>query len=522
MVVDGEPRSLSSPGEKAVLALLLLAAGRVLTRETLVDALWREDPPANPANALQGRISRLRHALEGIGVPGTLVAAQGPGYSATVDREQVDAHRFARLVQQARASVGNPRAASGLYGEALDLWQGPALADFATEPWAAGETARLEELRLAAVEERIDLALNSGRHTDLVDELETLATANPLRERLHAQLMLALYRSGRQADALAAYRRLQATLDDELGLDPSEELRDLEQAILRQDPRLRAPARELPTTLTNLPIRVTSFVGREGDRAQLAALLGEHRLVSLTGPGGAGKTSLAVQVATDTADQFPDGVWMVRLAGVGDPETVTEVVAESIGAQRPAGAVLESLVGYLRDRSALVVLDNCEHLVQACAELAERLITSGPQLRILATSREPLRVPGEVQVAVPPLAMPPPHADLDSVRDYSAVRLFLDRATAVNPALRLDPDAAEHIGRICRQLDGLPLALELAAARAATLPLAELAVRLDDRFRLLTGGARTAEARQKTLRATVDWSTSCSPTRRRSCSGGSR
>ncbi|HZA73273.1 MAG TPA: BTAD domain-containing putative transcriptional regulator, partial [Propionibacteriaceae bacterium] len=468
--------------------------------------LWGDDPPANPTNALQGRISRLRHALEGIGVPGTLVAARGPGYLAAVDRDQVDAHRFAGLVQQARTSTGSPKAAFRLYTEALDLWRGPALADFPTEPWAVGEAARLEELRLAAVEERIDLALNSGRHGDLVDELEILATANPLRERLHAQLMLALYRSGRQADALAIFRRLQRTLDDELGLDPSEELRDLEQGILRQDPRLRAPARELPTTLTNLPVRVTSFVGREGDRAQLAALLGEHRLVSLTGPGGAGKTSLAVQVATDTAERFPDGVWLVRLAGVEDPATVTDVVAESVGAQRPAGAVLESLVGYLRDRSALVVLDNCEHLVQACAELAERLITSGPHLRLLVTSREPLRVPGEVQVAVPPLAVPPPDVDLDSVRDYSAVRLFLDRATAVNPVLRLDPDAAEKIGRICRQLDGLPLALELAAARAATLPLAELAARLDDRFRLLTGGARTAEARQKTLRATVDWS----------------
>ena len=506
IVVDGETRSLSSPAEKAVLALLLLAAGRVLTREVLVDALWGDDLPANPANALQGRISRLRHSLQGIGVPETLVAAHGAGYMAAVDRDQVDAHRFAGLVQQARASAGNTKAASRLYTEALDLWRGPALADFPAEPWAAGEAARLEELRLAAIEERIDLALDSGRHTDLVDELETLATANPLRERLHAQLMLALYRSGRQADALAAYRRLQRTLDDQLGLDPSEELRDLEQAILRQDPRLRAPARELPSTLTNLPVRVTSFVGRERERAQLSALLGEHRLVSLTGPGGAGKTSLALQVATDTAERFPDGVWLIRLAGVEDPATVTEVVAESVGAQRPAGAVIESLVGYLRDRSALVVLDNCEHLAQACAELAERLITSGPQLRILVTSREPLRVPGEVQVVVPPLAVPPPHVDLDSVRDYSAARLFLDRATAVNPALRVDHDAAEEIGRICRQLDGLPLALELAAARAATLPIAELAARLDDRFRLLTGGARTAEARQKTLRATVDWS----------------
>jgi predicted ATPase/DNA-binding SARP family transcriptional activator len=506
VVVDGERRSLASPGEKAVLALLLLACGRVVPRESLVDALWGEELPAHPANAVQGRISRLRRALEDIGVPGSVVAAQGPGYVAAVDADQVDAHRFSALVREARAE-GNAKEAARLYAEALALWHGPALVDFATEPWAAAEVTRLEELRLAAVEERIDLELDSGRHTDLVDELETLAAANPLRERLHGQLMLALYRSGRQADALAAYRRLQTTLDEQLGLDPSEELRDLEQAVLRQDARLRAPARELPNTLTNLPVRVTSFVGRESEREELAMLLAEHRLVTLTGPGGAGKTSLAVQVAVDNTARHPDGVWLVRLAGVERPEMVPEVVAESVGAQRPAGAVIDSLVGYLRDRSALVVLDNCEHLVQACAELTDRLLTSGARLRLLVTSREPLRVPGEVQVPVSPLPVPPPDADPARVLDYPAVRLFVDRATSVNPHLGVDTDAAgRHIGRICRQLDGLPLALELAAARAATLPLADLADRLEDRFRLLTGGARTAEARQKTLRAAVDWS----------------
>jgi predicted ATPase/DNA-binding winged helix-turn-helix (wHTH) protein len=506
LVVDGEPRTLASPGEKAVLALLLLAAGRVVPREVLVDALWGEDLPANPANAVQGRMSRLRHALSDMGLPATLVAAQGPGYVASVEPDQVDAHRFAALIQQARAVGGNAQAASRLYAEALSLWRGPALADFAGEPWADGEAVRLQELRLAATEERIDLELDSGRHTDLIDQLEMLATENPLRERLHAQLMLALYRSGRQADALAAYRRLQRVLDDELGLDPSEDLRDLEQAILRQDPRLRAPARELPNTLTNLPVRVTSFVGRERELGQLSALLAEHRLVTLTGPGGAGKTSLAVQVAADTAGRWTDGAWLVRLSGVERPDMVAEAVAESVGAQRPAGAVTDSLVGYLRNRSALVVLDNCEHLVQACAELAERLLTSSDRLRLLVTSREPLRVPGEVQVALSPLAVPPPNVSADALHTYGAVELFVDRAARVNPGMRVDADAAVHIGRICRQLDGLPLALELAAARAGTLSIEELAVRIDDRFRLLTGGSRTAEARQKTLRATVDWS----------------
>ncbi len=506
VVVDGQPRSLASPGEKAVLAVLLLAAGRVVPRESMIDALWGETPPNNPANAVQGRVSRLRRALADIGLSDRLVSAHGPGYVAAVDPGQVDAHRFASLVQQARSAAGNGPTAASLYAQALAMWRGPALTDFAGQPWAAAEATRLEELRLAAIEERLTLQLDSGRHRELVDELERLATSNPLRERVHGQLMLALYRCGRQADALAAYRRLKQTLDDQLGLDPSKELRDLEQAILRQDARLGAPARELPSTLTNLPVRLTSFVGRERQLTQLGELLVAHRLMTLTGPGGAGKTSLALQAAAAVAEAYPDGVWLVRLAGVGDPETVPEIVAESIGAQRPAGGVTESLVAFLRDRSAMVVLDNCEHLADACAELVERLLTSGSRVRLLVTSREPLRVPGEVQLAVPPLACPPPDTTLERLRDYGAARLFLDRALSVQPTLKLDAAAAVAIGHICRQLDGLPLALELAAARVASLSITDLAAHLDDRFGLLTGGPRTAEARQKTLRATVDWS----------------
>ena len=506
ILVDGQPRPLGSPAEKAVLAVLLLAAGRTVPRESLVDALWGEAPPNNPANAVQGRISRLRRALTDIGLSDRLIVAHGPGYVAAVDPGQVDAHRFTSLIQQARAAAGDGPTAAGLYAEALALWRGPALADFASQPWAMAEMTHLEELRLAAIEERISLELDRGRHSELVDELEQLATSNPLRERVHGQLMLALYRCGRQADALAAYRRLQQTLDDQLGLDPSTDLRDLEQAILRQDARLGAPARDLPGPLTNLPVRVTSFVGRERQLAQLSELLGAHRLVTLTGPGGAGKTSLALQAAGAAAERYPDGVWLVRLAGVGSPAAVAEVVAESVGAQRPAGGVVDSLVGFLRNRSAMVVLDNCEHLIDACAELAERLVTSGARLRLLVTSREPLRVPGEVQLAVPSLACPPPDITLERLRDYDAARLFLDRALSIQPDLLLDAATAADVGRICRQLDGLPLALELAAARVASLTIADLAARLDDRFRLLTGGARTAEARQKTLRATVDWS----------------
>lgn len=506
VVVDGQPRPLGSPAEKAVLAVLLLAAGRTVPRESLVDALWGEAPPNNPANAVQGRISRLRRALADIGFSDRLISAHGPGYVAAVDPAQVDAHRFTSLVQQARSAAGDGPAAAGLYAEALAIWRGPALADFVGEPWAMAEITRLEELRLGAIEERISLELDRGRQSELVEELEQLAISNPLRERVHALLMLALYRCGRQADALAAYRRLQQTLDDQLGLDPSTELRDLEQAILRQDARLGAPARELPGPLTNLPVRLTSFVGRERQLTQLSELLSGHRLVTLTGPGGAGKTSLALQAVAGVAERYPDGVWLVRLAGVASPTAVPEVVAESVGAQRPAGGVVESLVGFLRNRSAMVVLDNCEHVIDACAELVESLLTSGSRLRLLVTSREPLRVPGEVQLAVPPLTCPTPDITPERLRDYGAARLFLDRALNVQPDLLLDAATASDIGRICRQLDGLPLALELAAARVASLSIADLAARLDDRFKLLTGGARTAEARQKTLRATVDWS----------------
>ena len=506
VLVQGERRVLGSPAEKAVLALLLLASGRVVSREVLVDALWGEVPPTNPANAVQGRISRLRRALADIGLPASLVAADGPGYVLAGDPAAVDVHRFAVLLRPARAERDDSTGAARLYREALGLWRGPALADFTGEMWAAPEVARLEEQRLAAVEERIALDLDAGRHTDVLEELEVLTASNPLRERLYGQLMLALYRSGRQADALAVYRRLHQMLDEELGLDPSEELRELEQAILRQDGRLRAPAQELPHQLGNLPVRITSFVGRERELGQLTRLLEEHRLVTLTGPGGAGKTSLALQIASMVADQYADGVRLIRLAGVDDPSALPDIVAESVGAQRPAGTVSESLLGYLRDRSTLLVLDNCEHLVQACAELVERLLTSSSTLRLLTTSREPLRVPGEVQVAVAPLPVPPTGAGPDQAREYAAVQLFLQRAEAVDPDLDVDEDSLADIAEICRQLDGLPLALELAAARLTTLSIGDLAARLDDRFRLLTGGARTAEGRQKTLQAAVDWS----------------
>jgi predicted ATPase len=429
-----------------------------------------------------------------------------------VDPDRVDAHRFARLVGEARRLSDHGRSAEArrLYDEALALWPGDETPEFGEHDWGRGEASRLAELRLAAIEERIDLDLAAGRHQDVVGELEALTARQPIRERLHGQLMLALYRSGRQADALAVYHRLRQTLGDELGLDPSAELRSLEQAVLRQEPQLQAPARAVAATraaiMHNLPGRLTTFIGRGEELSEVHRLVAEHRLLTLTGPGGSGKTSLAIQAAAAITDAYADGVWLVRLAGLEEAVRVPRAVADTLRIPDDAGTAEEQLVRYLGNRDCMLVLDNCEHLVDACAGLAEQLLVSCPRLRLLATSREPLAVPGEVQLAVPPLPTPPSDAPDEDLSSYDAVRLFVDRARGAVPAFTLDESSAAHVGHVCRQLDGIPLAIELAAARTKTLPIADIATRLDDRFRLLAGGPRTAELRQQTLRATVDWS----------------
>jgi predicted ATPase/DNA-binding SARP family transcriptional activator len=508
VVVDGAVRTLRDGAGRAVLELLLLNAGRVVPASTLVDALWGEDLPTDAGNALQGRISRLRRALVDAGISDALVVTRRPGYLADLDPERVDVHRFIRLVQQARrqADQNAPMEAIRLYEEGLALWRGDPLAEFSGEAWARAEISRLTALRTAAIEERVSLRLVLGHHAELVAELEDLTARYPLQERLRGQLMLALYRSGRQADALATYQRLRQTLDDELGLEPSAELRALEQAILRQDAKLSAPARVRPTAQHNLPVRLTSFVGRGRELAEIHGLLTQSRLVTLTGPGGAGKTSLAVEAAARVTGRYADGVWLIRLAGVTDPTHLTQAVADTLGVPDGSGTVEDRVIRYLRERATLVVLDNCEHVVDAAAALVERLLTTCGRLRVLATSREPLAVPGEVQLAIPPLDTPPMDATPTEIAAYDAVQLFLDRAYAALPAFRLDAATATPVAEVCRRLDGIPLAIELAAARVKTFTIGDVAARLDDRFQLLTAGPRTADARQRTLRATVAWS----------------
>ena len=526
-----------APSVRALLARLALSPGRVVSVDALTDALWGEDLPADAANALQLRVSKLRRALVAAGVPGEVLVTQAPGYRLAVDPEAVDAARFERLLARSRALAGDPTAALGALDEALALWRGTALADVGDAEWAAAEGARLEELRVGALEDRLELLLETGRHAEATAELERLAALHPLRERLHRLLMVALYRSGRQADALAVYHRLRERLADELGIDPAPDVQALAQAVLRQQvPEPRTPTAPSPPgppgppggspavatgpAAPELPQRLSAVLGRELDVATALEQLRRGRLVTLTGPGGVGKTTLALEVARRADPPVGEEVRLVRLASVEPGGDVPEAAARGLGVQTsgPGEAATAAVLGFLGSRQVLLVVDNCEQVVEAAARFVERLLQACPGVRVLATSREALAVPGEVQVAVHPLALPADgdqhgdeHADeafrdLEAATASPAVQLFVERARAVRPSFVLTPSNAGTVASICRRLDGVPLALELAAARVKALPLEEIAARLDDRFALLTAGPRTAEARHRTLKATLDWS----------------
>jgi predicted ATPase/DNA-binding SARP family transcriptional activator len=669
---DGVALEVGPRRHRALLALLLLSANRVVSADRLIEGLWASRPPEGAPKTLRSYVSRLRAALGD-----DVVRSRAPGYLLEIDPDQLDARRFERLLDEGRTARahGDAAEAAACLREGLALWHGGALADLADEPFADVEARRLEELRLVAIEERIEADLDCGRHHALVAELEALLDEQPLRERLWGQLMTALYRSGRQADALAAYQRARGLLADRLGLETGEELRVLEQRILRQELEA-APAqvmepglpsgtvtllftdiegstrlvqelgdrysevlaehhrllreafarhggveagtqgdglfvvfvrasdavaaageaqerlaggpvsvrigihtgepaltkegyvglevhraarimdaghggqvllsqttrelldatvalrdlgehrlKDLPESQrlyqlgqadfpplrtlhrTNLPVQLTSFVGRERELEELTRLLPETPLVTLTGVGGCGKTRLALEAARGALPRFRDGVHLVELAGLTRPEFVPDAVAVTVGAQQPSErAVLELLADRLRPRALLLVLDNCEHVVDACAELAGRLLSACPQLRILATSREPLALDGELVYRVPPLSLAEPGEATRDVAGSAAVRLFLDRAAAAGWEPDRSPGTLTTVASICRELDGLPLALELAAARTHVLTVEEIAARLDDRFRFLRYWRRTPEPRHATLGTTMAWS----------------
>ena len=513
----GDPLVLAGGKLAALLAVLALRAGQVVSAERLMDDLWGPDAKASAANSLQGLVSKLRRVL-----PAGVVVTRPPGYLLAVAPEAVDVGRFERMVVAGReaAAGGDAAAAAELLREALGLWRGPALAEFAYDEFAQSEVVRLGEARLAAFEDRIEADLACGCHAELIGELQALVSEHPLRERLRGQLMVALYRSGRQADALRCYQDGRTTLVDELGIDPGPALQRLEAAVLAHDPALDPPAVTrtddvaevpgLPSAGRSLPWAamtgsLTSFVGRTTELVEVTKLMGEARLVTITGPGGAGKTRLAVEVGTQLQASVPDGVWLVELAPLSDPSSLPRAVAAVLGVREPTSVAPtpgggpegppreeEWLVEYLGAKNALLVFDNCEHVVEAAAGLVQRLLAHCSQLRVLATSREPLAVPGEVQWPIPPLGSPVVGASEAEVASSEAVRLFTERAAAVQPSFILTPKTALVVADICRRLDGIPLAIELAAARVKVLPVAQIAERLDDRFHLLTGGMRTA------------------------------
>lgn len=477
LVRHGEVRPVKGASERAVLALLATAPGRAFTKDQLIDALWGDFPPGNPHNALHLRVSKLRRTV------GDVLVTVPSGYRLDIADDDVDSARFSDLVRQRR------------FAEALQLWRGEPLAEFSDHAWARAESARLSELHAVAVEEHVDERLAAGDHTTLVAELESLTSAAPLRERLRAQHMVALYRSGRAADALAVFQNFRQLLIDELGIEPSADLRALEVRILRDDPSLLGAPPSPAAAAGNLPSPRSPLIGREVQLDRLKQQVAVTPLITLTGPGGVGKTTLSLALGRELADGFEAGVWFVRLAQVDEPRRVADAVAGVLPVADPdKGSALQLVCAWLGPRAALLVLDNCEHLADESAAFVDELLrTSGEDLRIVATSREALGVSGEWQVPVPPLEAP------------DAARLFVDRATRVAPDARVAADDP-HVHRVCDRLDGIPLAIELAAARVKTLSPAEIAMRLDDRFRLLTVAPRTAEARHQTLRATVDWS----------------
>ena len=486
--------------QRALLALLLLEDGRAVTADWLVDELWQGDPPPG-ASTLPSYISRLRTVL---GSEATIENTTS-GYRLNISSEQIDARQFERLVIEGRAALAGGRAhrAGERLRAASALWRGRPFGDLGDDGALRAEAQRLEELRLLALEARIDADLARGADAELVDELEGLVARHPYRERFWAQLMLALYRAQRQADALAAYQRSRRVLDEELGLEPGPALRELELAILRQDvPRVAAPeARH------NLPAPVTAFIGREAELAEIERLLEDTRLLTLTGVGGVGKTRLGLESAARLLPDLPDGVWFADLSGVSEGTLVAPGVALVLGlGERAASAASDALADHVRDARVLIMLDNCEHVREAAADLAERLLIAGTGVKILATSREGLGVAGEVDYPVPPMAVPPAGADRAQIEASEAVRLFLGRARAARPHLAEDDHALATAGRITRDLDGLPLAIELAAARAKSLSLEDIATRLTDRFRFLVSWRRLSAARHQTLREAMDWS----------------
>ncbi|ORV84172.1 BTAD domain-containing putative transcriptional regulator [Mycolicibacterium iranicum] len=495
-LVNGQRLDIGHARQRCVLAAMLVDVNRPVSVDQLVDRVWAEQPPSRVRNALAGYVSRLRTLLA---PAGAVAITRGPaGYTLTADESCVDFHLFHSLAETARA-IAEPDEATSRFEQALALWRG--------EPFSGMETAWFSDMRNVLVAERMsvlldrnDAALRAGRHTEIVAELESALHAHPLDERLAGQAMLAQSRSGRQADALDTYRRMRDRLVDELGVDPSPMLREVHRQILDAD---AAPPRAVPPPKavahhvrpsSNLPRRPTSFIGRADDMAAVTAAVLDGPLITLTGVGGVGKTRLALEVAERARGHFADGASVCELAPVADGATLGQTVAAVLGLQeRPGLGVESTVIEHLREHHVLLVIDNCEHILDSAAGFVDRVTRNCPRVTVLATSREPLAIAGERVMPVPPLP------------DHEATTLFADRARAGRPDFDLDAEPIGAVAEICRRLDGVPLAIELAAARTRMMNSLDIARRLDG-LRLLSGNSRGAHPRHQSVTATIDWS----------------
>jgi predicted ATPase/DNA-binding SARP family transcriptional activator len=538
VIVDGAAVPLGGPRQRAVLARLVLSAGRPVATEILVDAVWGERPPRTAVKTVQKYVSYLRRRI------GPVLRTRPEGYQ--LDAPAADATDLESLVASAATAAG-PGAAAELLTRALRRWRDEPYPELPDLPAAQAERRRLGELRLGATESLVARRVELGQHDAVVPAIEELLVDHPTRERLWAALMTALYRGGRQADALAAYHRLRTGLVAELGVEPSPELQRLYTRILRHEepaPPGPGPAPPAAGPPGNLPPRLTSFVGRRAELRALAGTLVDHRLVTLTGPAGSGKTRLAVELAgrltrpdgsgatggwpsdampsdampssagpsgagpsgagSDRA--WPDGAWLVELAPLASGDQVPAATAAALRlGDQPGRSTADVVADHLRGRRALLLLDNCEHVLDGAAEFVARVLRDAPGVRVLATSRQPVGVAGEATFPLDPLPVPPSD-DVADLASYDAVRLLVDRARQADPRFELTAADAAAVAQVCRRLDGMPLALELAAARLRAVAPRQLADLLADRFRVLVSGPRTAPARHQTLLAAIAWS----------------
>ena len=497
--------------ERSLLAVLAVEAGRIVPIDRLIELLWDADPPARARSIVQSHVSRLRTRLAAAGATARILA-RGNGYVLDTDKESVDLHRFRRLVEEARVAV-NPAQRAAVLRTALALWRGPALADAATERIRQQICAGLEEARVAALEDRIEADLALGLHREVITELTDLVARYPLRERLVGLLMLARYRSGQQSQALDTYREARQALINELGIEPGAELRRLEQAILNQDPVLDAGGfgfrrpHDRPGVWRGPRSPLSSIIGRQRELDELTSLLADRRLVTVVGPGGVGKSTLAMHAAETLWSAEHRQVTVVALASLRTEEEIVLALGGLLGVV--GATVAEARVGIARslaEQPQLLVLDNCEHLIQPCARVVRELLSTAPGLVVLATSRQPIGLPEETVWQLEPLRVPEDDAGIDP--EVPAVALFLKRARDSRAGFSPTPDEMPVIARICRRVDGLPLALELAASRLRTLTLRQLADQLDHGFELLSERSSTAtvDRRHETLTAALDWS----------------